>query len=73
MELKNSRRQAIVRLMEEEEEIINFWDNHIEWINEANQKAALKTLPDYKHIHHHQMTRLIEKAQTIKLPLAANS
>lgn len=74
MEAKNSRKKAITRIWgEESEEIINFWENHIEWINDANQKAGLKQNEDFQKIYWTQLDRLVEKGRTINLPLAENA
>ena len=40
---------------EGQKQVINFWDNNIEWINDANQKPGLKELPDFKRIYFTQL------------------
>ena len=69
MEAKNSRRNAIIRLWDSEgsEEILNFWENHIEWINDAGQKPSLKSNEDFHKIYWTQLNKLIDKASTHRL------
>ena len=58
MEAKNSRKSMITKLWdekEESEEVINFWENHIEWINDAKQKAGLKNNEDFQKIYWTQL------------------
>lgn len=56
MEAKNSRKNGIIKFWDNgNEEVINFWENHIEWINDAKQKQALQNNPDFQNIYWNQL------------------
>ena len=59
-ENKRSRQEAIEKLWEKQNgKKVDFWKNHIEWINNADQDEDVFDFQKFRDVYYSQLTKLI--------------